>query len=120
MSSVGETAQQTHASAAPLRHIAPQDRAPLNNYAHVPYLRAWVQLCVTKRFLMSGRLGRFCRLPNAMSCVLAALTLIVCTQPQCSAFATGRAGPLGYGRAMGWNWAGRRILEINRLWAGSG
>ena len=35
-------------------------------------------------------------------------------------FATGRASPPGYGRAMGWAWAGRKILEINGLWAGPG
>ena len=35
-------------------------------------------------------------------------------------FATGRASPPGYGRAMGWAWAGCKILEINGLWAGPG
>ena len=35
-------------------------------------------------------------------------------------FATVRASPRAYGRAMGWAWAGRKILEINGLWAGPG
>ena len=34
--------------------------------------------------------------------------------------ATGRASPPGYGRAMGWAWAGCKILEINGFGAGPG
>ena len=34
--------------------------------------------------------------------------------------ALGLASPPGYGQAMGWAWTGRKILEINGLWAGPG
>ena len=35
-----------------------------------------------------------------------------------SVFTTNRASPRAYERAMGRAWAGRKILEINGLWAG--